>query len=285
MAGDVLTGGEPAARRHRLPGLVGPVALAVAADFALDTLVSGRGRGLVLGARVAGFLLGALVAVALGWYLGAYSWPHQGRRMSAYLLRRALRSSARRPKVFLTDRADFTPSLARRVLEVVGFAAGSSVIVAVALTIVGASAELVAVLVQSLFTLVALWASFVLVPYWAFGRMGLRAVDRERWLVQPMGRRYADRLRLSNGALLLIAFGAVVNLAFRAGRAPDAAVLDGIVTVGRIIAAVLVTAASAVAFYLRREPALVADLEAEALRDGAIDGRGLTDEQFLPAQE
>ncbi|MFA5862068.1 MAG: hypothetical protein WDA16_10280, partial [Candidatus Thermoplasmatota archaeon] len=150
-----------------------------------------------------------------------------------------------------------------------------------ALTVIGAPSGLVNASL-GIFTLVALWASFLLVPYWVFGRMGLREVDHERWLVQPMSRRYADRLRLSNGALLLVAFGGIVNLAFRAGASPNVAIFEGVQRVGRVIAAVLVIAATAVAFYLRREHDLVLDLEAEAIRDGVRDGRGLTDREFLP---
>lgn len=281
MAGDVER--ESGGKRRGLPGIVGPVAAAVLADFILDQVLDPGSSGRVAFVRrVVGFAIGALLAFLLGMYLGKRSWPKRGRRLAAYLLRRAMKRS-RKPKVYLTDRPDSTISLTRRIVEVVGFAAGSAVILGVALTILGVRPGLVDAAV-GLFTLIALWGAFLLVPYWVFARMGLREIDHERWLVQPMSRRYADRMRLSNGALLLIAFGAIVNLAFRAGATPNDAIFLSVLRVGRVIAAVLIIAASGVVFFLRGEADLVLDLEAEAIRDGVRDARGFTETEFLPTR-
>jgi hypothetical protein len=185
------------------------------------------------------------------------------------------------PLVFLTDRPDFPLSTARRVLELVAFAAGSTIIVIAVLIVIGVP-DRVLVAVSGLLPLVALWVSFILVPYWVFGRMGLRQVDPVRWLVQPLSRRYADRLRLSNGAILLIAVGAAFNLAYRAQLAPSEALLTSVLGSAHVVAGVLVAATTGVVFYLRREHALVREIEAESIADGARDGRGMSDGEFLP---
>jgi len=264
-----------------MPPIAGTVALAVLVDFLLDSLLN-RATGSRIGfaPRLAGFVVGVLVAFLLGMLMGRVVWPGLGRRFSAYLLRRSM-GGARKPRVFLTDHADFDISVARRVFEVVGLVAGATVIVEVSLTFLGVPTGSVNAL-SGAFTFLAFVAAFLLVPYWVFGRMGLRQVDRTRWLVQPLGRRYAQRLRLSNGALLLVAFGAIVNITIRAGAGTDVAILDGVVLVGRSIAVVLVTAAAAVGYYLREEHDLMVQLESEAIRDGVLDARGMTDEEFLP---
>jgi hypothetical protein len=232
------------------------------------------------GPRLVEFLVGVLVALLLGMLMGRVVWPSFGRRLSAYLLRSSM-SGARKPRVFLTDHADFDISVARRVFEVVGLVAGATVILEVSLTFLGVRSGTVNAL-SGTFTFLAFVAAFLLVPYWVFGRMGLRQVDKSRWLVQPLGRRYAQRLRLSNGALLLVAFGAIVNITIRAGAGTNVAILDGVILVGHSIAVVLVTAAAAVSYYLREEHDLMVQLEAEAMRDGVLDARGMTDEEFLP---
>lgn len=273
--------GWRAAVRRRIPGVTGLVLLAVLVDFVLDSLLNGVGSvRLRFGTRLVAFLVGALVAFLLGMFFGGVVWPRAGRRFSAYLLRRTMQG-AHAPRVFLTDHADFDISVARRMLEVVGLVAGATVIVDVSLTFLGVATGTVNAL-SGTFTFVAFVAAFLLVPYWVFGRMGLRQVDRKRWLVQPLGRRYAQRLRLSNGALLLVAFGAIVNIAIRAGSTANVAIQDGVILVGRSIAVVLVTAASAVGYYLRVEHDLMVDLEGEAIRDGVLDARGMTDDEFLP---
>lgn len=275
-----------AAQKLHVPRRVrvwGPVLLAVAADFVLQTLLDPSGpseHGARLVRRVVGFLVVALLAVGFGWFLGTQSWRKRGQELANHLLRRTMRAKTR-PLVFLTDRADFRLSMARRLLEVVGFAAGSTVIAVAALSVAGLPNRFVDI-VTPVLVIVALWSSFILVPYWVFGHMGLRQVDAAKWLVQPMSRRYADRLRLSNGALLLIALGMTFNLAFRAQASADVALINGVLDIAHVVATVLVSATTALAFYLRDENALIVEVEEEAARDGIRDGRGLTDDEFLP---
>lgn len=219
-------------------------------------------------------------ALLVGMYLGRRVWPRRGRRLARRVLKRTI-AGRRRPILYLTDRPDFIPSIPRRIFEVVGFAAGVSIIVPATLQMFGVGGGLVP-LTGGILTLLALWGSFVLVPYWVFARLGIREIDPVRWLVQPMSRKYADRMRLSNGALLILAVGAAVNLAFRAGASGDAALVSGFLTVTRLSASILVVAAAGVAYFSRVEKQIVRSLEEEALQLGILDGRGMSDGDFLP---
>jgi hypothetical protein len=183
--------------------------------------------------------------------------------------------------VVLTDKPDQAFTIRKRLLEVVGFSAGVTIIITVALSVLGIRLSF-QVGAASILVIVALWGSFILVPYWIFSHMGLRQVDPMRWLVQPLGKRYGERLRLSNGVLLLISVGAVAQLAFRAGASGDAALVEGVTVASHVVASVLVASATALAFYVHDEHALVRALEAEALEMGVRDGRGMTDGEFLP---
>lgn len=262
------------------PRVFGPVAAATALAFLIEVLIDPPRDLLNLVGRLVGLPIVALFAFLFGRWLGTRTWPKRGRRVARYMLKRAATDRAAHV-LFISDRPDVKPRLAQRTFEIVGFSAGTAVIVTTILALAGFQAAGVAAF-ASTFTLVTLWLSFVLVPYWMFARMGLRQVDAVRWLVLPLSRRYADRLRLSNGALLLIAFGATINLAFRAGASGDEALISGLVTVARLVASILIAAATGAAYYARQEHALARELEAEALELGIRDGRGMTDGDFLP---
>lgn len=246
----------------------------------LDALVDPPNDWLEMTARILGSGTRIVLAVLLGMWLGTRAWPARGRQLGTRILRRASREKVK-PILFLTSHPDFRPSSARRVLEVVGFAAGTTVIVTWVLAVAGLR-DLGISIPSNLYTLLALYGSFVLVPYWTFARMGLRRIDPVRWTVQPVSQTYAARLRLSNGALLLVALGAAVNLALRAGRQDDQAILEAVRLVGHLVAAILVVAAAAVAYYNRVEKRVVLELEKEALAAGVRDGRDLSDGDFLP---
>ncbi|HWH07870.1 MAG TPA: hypothetical protein VNX21_01635 [Candidatus Thermoplasmatota archaeon] len=265
---------------ERLRLVAGPVALAIAADFALDLLLAPARSALEFVVRAVLFLIGASFAFLVGRWLGTRSWPARGRRLTRKVLERMLRDR-NKPLLALTDRPDRAPTRWRRVLEVVGFTAGVSIILTSVLPVLGFPPYAVRGL-GGVFALLALWGSFALVPYWTAIRMGLRVVDPVSWTVTPVSRRYADRLRLSNGAILLIALGVFVNLAVRAGASQEGALVQGVSTVTTIVASVLVMAATAVAYYSTREHALVREMEAEAIAMGVRDARGLTDGEFLP---
>lgn len=278
-----IRNGPPMARgaARVLEGVAGPILAAVVLALLLDLVLEPPRNLLDVLGRAFGFALAAPLPILLGAWLGHRSWPRRGRKLARHIVRRQFRKDAK-PLIFLTDRPDFAPNMGRRVLEVIGFSAGSSVLLAAILPLLDLAAPNVLAL-ASLLTLLTLWGSFVLVPYWLFARMGLRQVDAVRWLVQPMSRGYADRLRLSNGALLLFATGAVFNLAFRAGQSGEAALVDAVQLVVRIVASVLVTAATATAFYARQERKLLKEFEEEVVREHGIrDGRGMSDGDFLP---
>ncbi len=253
---------------------------AIIASILLDVLVNPPAEFREFVNRVLGSVTRIAFALAVGAYLGARSWPKMGRKLGVILLRRAVKARVQ-PMLVLTDRPDFHPFTWRRILEVVGFAAGTTSIVTTILAITGSQGVRIS-LISNLFVLLALWGSFVLVPYWTFAGMGVRRVDPVRWIVEPLSRRYAQRMRLSNGALLLVALGLIVNLAFRAGASGEEAFVDGLRVLGHLVAAILVVAATAVAYYKRAERGVLLDLEAEALALGIRDGRSLSDGDFLP---
>lgn len=268
------------AKPRLLEGVRGPLLLVVLAAFGFDLALQPPHSAPEVVLRAVSFAVFSPLFLLFGMWLGRRSWPRRGRRLARHVLKRAFRQETR-PLVFLTDRPDVAPHLGRRILEVVGFAAGGSVVVAALLPLLGFDGVNVLAL-AALLSLFAVWASFVLVPYWLFARMGLRQVDPVRWMVEPVSRRYAGRLRLSNGALLLVALGASVNLAFRAGASGEAALVDGVRVLVSLVASIFLIAASAVVFYSQKEKGLVKEFEAEVLGYGIRDGRGMTDGDFLP---
>lgn len=266
--------------RARWRRILPPVLGATMAAFLLDLLLSPPGSVLEVVARAVLFPLGAWFFFLVGWWLGTHTWPKRGKRLGRWMLAHSARRDGR--MLFLTDRPDFPPSIARRVLEVVGFSAGSSVILASAFILMGLrDAAAIGTLAAS-FTLVTLWASFLIVPYWLFGRLGLRQIDLVRWMIQPMSRRYASRLRLSNGALLLIALGVLVNVAFRAGLSGDEALVNAFRALAGVVYFVLIAAGTGVGYYSIQERRLLREMEAETLAMGIRDGRGMSDNDFLP---
>lgn len=264
------------------------MAPAVAIAFALDVALSETTFVQSLSLFAAYVILFILFFV-MGRWLGKYVWPDRGKALTHRLLRRRMR---KKEIVFLSDRPDRSFTTLRRVWEVVGFAAGLSVIVSVLLGLVGLSlatvvAPLVGLTLASILTpllvpLLVTFCSFILMPYWLFARLGFRIVDPVRWLVLPLSRTYADRLKLSNGFLVLAAAGLVFNLAFRAGFTGTDAVVQALVLVLRNVAVVLVIAATAVAYFLREEKRVARELEAAALEIGIRDGRNMSDGDFLP---
>lgn len=225
----------------------------------------------------------------IGRWLGKDVWPGRGKALTRRLLRRRLK---RKEVLFLSERPDRSFTTLRRVWEVTGFAAGLSVIFSALLALLGlelqnAVAPVVGLTAASILTpllipLLVTFASFILIPYWVFARLGFRIVDPLRWMILPLSQRYADRLKLSNGVLILAGAGLAFNLAFRAGLTSSAAVATALVLVLRTIAVVLVIAATAVAYFQREERRVALDVEGEALDMGIRDGRGMSDGDFLP---
>lgn len=224
-----------------------------------------------------------VIFFAVGRWIGKRSWPKRGQALARAMLKRRLRR--KRDFVFVSDRPDRTFTTLRRVWEVVGFSAGVSVLVSTLLGLLNltpSSLIFAAVVLPLLLPMVVTWFAFVLIPYWIFARLGFRVVDPVRWLVLPLSSRYADRLKLSNGALVLLALGAVFNLTWRAGVSGPEAVAQALTLVLRVVAVVLVIAATAVAYYLHEERRISHELELESIGFGIRDGRGMSDGDFLP---
>lgn len=258
------------------------VAPAVAVAFLIDIFLSGtsfKGFARLLTLYLVLFVL----FFYIGRWVGKHTWPKRGKRLARSMLDRRVKRE--HDFMFLSDRPDRSFKTIQRVWEVVGFAAGLSVIISTLVGLVGlSSASLVvsAIVLPLLLPMLITALAYVLVPYWLFARLGFRIVDPVRWLVLPLSRRYADRLKLSNGALILLAIGAVFNLTFRAGASGSVAVATAFILVLRTVAVVVVIAATAVAYYLREERRLAHELELEAIEIGIRDGRGMSDGDFLP---
>ncbi len=242
-----------------------------------DALIDPPASAIAFAARVTSSGVRIFFAVLVGMYLGRRVWPKRGKRLGERLLRRSTEGKVPRI-VVLTDRSDLSSRMSVRIFEVVGFVAGTTLVVHSGFALAGIPVALPAYV----YMLVAFYASFVFVPYWAFGRMGLRRIDPVRWTVVPLAHSYARRLKLSNGTLLLIGLGATVNLAFRAGQSGDQALLGSVRIAGQLAAAILVVVASAVAYYAAPEDAVFQSLEDTALAVGIRDGRSLSDGEFLP---
>lgn len=258
--------------------IIRPVAAAVAIAFTLDVVLTRPSLGGVA-AAVFAYLISATFFFFLGRWFGKHTWPKRGRKMARAMLRR--RVARGKEFLFLSDRPDARRSTPQRMWEGFAFAAGGSLLFTTILSALGLPP-------LSLFTagflvpVTMVAVSFVLVPYWLFSRLGIRIVEPVRWLILPLSRQYADRLKLSNGFLILLATGASLNLAFRSG-AKDFQALSGVLSyILRIAGVVLVISATAVAYYNREERRVAHELEQEAIQMGIRDGRGMTDGDFLP---
>lgn len=257
------------------------VAVASAIAFVLDTLltvpVGDLHAGTVFG-RLVGYTLSIPIFLGIGWWLGTRTWPKRGSQLTRALIRRRIAS---KKLIFICDRPDAPRRLTRRIWEVVGFSAGASVIGVAIVTLVAPPLG-VANAVTILLPLVTLWGAFVIVPYWMLSRLGLRTIDPLRWTIIPIGRRYAERAKVSNGILVLAGTGALFNILFRAGASNLEAITGALSVVLRTVVGILVIAAAGVAYYHRGEFARSHSLEVEAIEMGVRDGRGMSDGDFLP---
>lgn len=257
------------------------VVIAAAIAFVLDTALTALSRPIRASDVLALLILYPITVgfyLALGWWLGNRAWPKRGSALTRRIIRRRIRS---KKLIFICDRPDAPRSLTRRIWEVVGFSAGLSVL-GIAIVQLFELNALVSGPILFLLLLGSVWGAFVIVPYWMLSRLGLRTIDPLRWTIIPIGRRYAERAKLSNGVFVLAGAGALFNILFRSGASGVDAVAGALTVVVRTIASILVIAAAAVAFYQRNEHALNHSLEIEAIEMGVRDGRGMSDGDFLP---
>jgi hypothetical protein len=255
------------------------IAVAALISFVIESILLTTPTATGIVSRLIVYPVAIVFFWGAGWWLGTRTWPRRGARLMRASLRRRLRR--KHALVFLSDRPDRRLPLPRRIWEVVGFSAGSTLLVTSTLLIFDAPSGAV-LAATGLMPILTLWGSFILVPYWLYSRLGLRSVDAMRWLVLPLSGSYADRLKLSNGALVLLGIGATFNATLRAGASGGEAAADAVVTALRIVASVLIVAAAAVAYYAKDERVLSHTLELEAVAMGIQDGRGMSDGDFLP---
>lgn len=257
------------------------VVAASAIAFALDTLLTvpvGDLHATTVIGRLVVYTLSVPLFLAVGWWFGTKTWPKRGASLTRSLIRRRIAS---KKLIFICDRPDASRRLTRRIWEVVGFSAGLSVLGVAIVTLVGPPPR-VANALYFFLPLFTLWGAFVIVPYWMLSRLGLRTVDPVRWTIIPIGRRYAERAKVSNGVLVLAGAGALFNILFRAGASGVEAVAGALSAVLRTVVTILVIAAAGVAYYHRNEYAHSHRLELEAIEMGVRDGRGMSDGDFLP---
>lgn len=257
------------------------VAAAAGIAFALDLLLLRLQRPVGAGeiiARLVVYPITVLFYLAIGWWLGRRAWPKRGTALTRSLIRRRIAS---KKLIFICDRPDARRNLLRRIWEVVGFSAG---LVLFGLAIIRFFELNALVSGPLLFILIigTLWGAFAIIPYWQLSRLGLRTIDPVRWTIIPIGRRYAERARLSNGFFVVIGAGAVFNILIRSGASGLDAVAESLTLVLQTVVSILVIATAAVAFYHRTEFALSHKLELEAIEMGVRDGRGMSDGDFLP---
>lgn len=249
--------------------------------FGLDTLLTVPVGDLTLSAvliRLGGYALLVPVFIAFGWWFGTKTWPNHGSKITRALIRRRIGS---KKLIFICDRPDAPRRLTRRIWEVVGFSAGAAVI-GHAIVLLVSPPVAVARAILTILPFLTLWGAFAIVPYWQLSRLGLRTIDPLRWTIIPVGRRYAERAKVSNGVLVIAGAGAFFNILFRTGASGIDSLIGALAVVLRTMIIILVIAAAGVAYYHRGEFSRSHALELEAIEMGVRDGRGMSDGDFLP---
>jgi hypothetical protein len=199
---------------------------------------------------------------------GERVWPSLGTWASARVLRVYARwGQHRRARLVIAPCADFVPGRARQTWESMAFASAVSMLVGVTFVF------FTALPARALpwLCLAALSAcgvvTFLLVPHWAFARLGLRLWEPRRFVVRSVAESYASIVQVSNGTLLLAAgFYGVNALVPRVPR------VEAYFTVGITILVLLGLSVamfgSAAAYFRRHEERVVKDVADEARRLG-----------------
>lgn len=249
---------EPFFDRHPVRAIVVVLALALVATLGVLYFVHAM-RWFALAAA-------AIVGTALvGRLLGETVWTTLGVWASERVLRVYVAwGHHRRARLAIAPCADFVPGRVRMTWESMAFASALSMLVAVSLLYV-LPIEPIALPWLSLAVLSACGIlTFLLVPHWAFARLGLRLWEPRRFVVTSLAESYAGWVQVSNGTLLLAAgFYGVNALAPRVPRA------DAYLIVGSTILVLLglsVALFGTAAAYFRRHAERVVRLVAEDAR-------------------
>lgn len=213
------------------------------------------------------------LAVIAGRLLGERVWPVLGIGFSSLVLRGYAKWGRRRSaRLLLTPFADFMPGRLRQAWESTAFASGIALMLGASLlflikgrpgTLLWFSLGLLAF---------ACMMTFLLVPHWAFARLGLRISEPDRFVTRSLAESYDRLVRVSNGTILLVAvFYGVGILADRATR------IEWYVTMLTTLAAILglgvVVTGTAAAYFKRHEERVVKRVADEARRLGFMPVR------------
>ncbi len=213
------------------------------------------------------------LAVIAGRVLGERVWPAMGVMFARTVLRMYARyGRARGARMLLTPFADFVPGRFRQTWESTAFASGLSVMLgASALFLVrGTPTNLIWFSLGLLAFACAL--TFLLVPHWAFARLGLRLSEPDRFVVRSVADSYDRIVRVSNGTILIFAaFYGVGILADRATRVEWYLTMSA--TLLGMLGLTVVVTGTAAAYFKRHEERVVKRVAAEARRLGFMPTR------------
>lgn len=213
------------------------------------------------------------LAVVAGRVLGERVWPSLGVLSARIAIRIYARfGRARGARLLLTPFADFVPSRLRQTWESTAFASGLALMLGASLLyLVSGRASTLLWLSLGLLA-VSCTFTFLLVPHWAFARLGLRISEPSRFVVRSVADAYDRFMRVSNGAILLVAifYGAAI-LADRATRIEWYFTL--LTTLAGILGLGVVVTGTAAAYFKRHEEGVVKRIAAEARRNGFMPVR------------
>lgn len=252
---------QPRRHAHPVPAVALAVGLSLAAGV-LFLIAADRSRWL------AAALLVAALCVGAGWILGEKLWPWLGRATAIYALRGyvwwARRKGAR--LVIATD-ADFEAGRLRETWESMAYAMALAVLSGAVILVVthGEREELPWLSLGALALCAA--TTFILVPHWAFARLGLRVWEVRRFVVVSLADSYGHWLRLSNGTLLAVALAYSYKLVADASPRADSLSTMMLSFVG-LLAVSVALFGTAVAYFHRRETEVVHAIGVEARRLG-----------------
>lgn len=217
---------------------------------------------------IAGALGVTVGCVVIGRFFGERVWPALGRWTAVLALRGYARWARRKnARLVVAAEQDFVPGRLRETWEAMAYAMALSVLGGATLLLLlkGGSERL------PWLTLAALAAcsstTFILVPHWAFARLGLRVWETRRFVVLSLSDSYGRWLRLSNGTLLVAA--SFYGLKVLGDVVPTReGILSMLLTFLGLVAVCLALFGTAVAYFRHHEEVVVHRIGMEARRLG-----------------
>ncbi|HUR69138.1 MAG TPA: hypothetical protein VM370_07810 [Candidatus Thermoplasmatota archaeon] len=236
-----------------------------------------------LAARLATLAVGALytlVLAALSRPLGRLL-SRVWRTLGVALERRFLAHAAAKhgpARIVLTGRADRAESEWLQLVEATAFVAGLDVMV-LSLARLVLPLQGLAGLAAFVGTL-SFAMTLVVVPHWAFTRIGARRLDPARFLATPLADDYSRRTRVANGAFFLLALS-VSTAALRHLGVNNGAAYREVILVAWNLAGLAALVCSAAIRDHASHRAEEDEALARAARElGCVDARALSDEEL-----